>query len=167
MRPPAGAGDRTARVLQRRQEFVPNERVVASETVPFIRGDGIERIDHMYFDLAVQQAYLASGLVWTCFGCVPGAWCSAEQLFSPKSRDFVRKGINTEAWGIMRGIAAFAFFAKLLPCPGSCISSNAPTEASIRGLLPISKRGSRSMSAAMAPDIPARASPWPCALRLS
>src|SRR5258707_10969208 len=81
MRPPAGAGDRTARVLQRRQEFVPNERVVASETVPFIRGDGIERIDHMYFDLAVQQAYLASGLFGACLGLVTDLfWLRAGRL---------------------------------------------------------------------------------------
>src|SRR6266702_1412451 len=65
---PAGSRHRAAGVLQRRQEFVPDERVVAGETVPFVRGHVVERIDHMYFDLAVQQAYLASGL----FGLTAG-----------------------------------------------------------------------------------------------
>jgi hypothetical protein len=51
----------------------------------------------MYFDLAIQQAYLASGVFGAGSGWLQDAWCSAEQLFSPKWRDFVREGLVAEA----------------------------------------------------------------------
>lgn len=88
MRPPAGAGDSAARVLQRRQEFVADEGVVTGETVPFIRSHGIERIDHMYFDLAVQQAYLASGL----FGLSAGRLVQRGTVILAEVAGFCSKG---------------------------------------------------------------------------
>src|SRR6202795_4276025 len=68
MRPPAGSRRRAAGVLQRGQKFVPDERVIAGETVPFVRSHVVERIDHMYFDLAVKQAYLPSELLCRALG---------------------------------------------------------------------------------------------------
>src|SRR5471032_2579840 len=165
MRPPAGARDCAARVLQRRQEFVPDERVVAGETVPFVRGHGIERIDHMYFDLAVQQAYLASGL----FGLTAERLMQRGTVILAEVAGFCSEGVCGR--GLRDNARHCGFRLSRLfhfsPCPGFCTSSNAPTEVSIRGLLPMSRRGLPSMSAAMARDIPDRASPWPCALRSS
>lgn len=53
---PAGARDGAARVLQRRKERVTHERIVAGEAVPVVGAHAFERIDHMYFDIAIQEA---------------------------------------------------------------------------------------------------------------